>query len=246
MLQKLFCALLASSLLMALGCAGTNDVAPSNTGQGGSMARFAVVGEHLYTVDEQSLRVFDVSDVNQPRFETMTQVGTDIETIFPRRETLFIGSRTGMHIWDVSTPNAPSRLSTYEHVFSCDPVVADERYAYVTLNADQVACGRGLNQLEVIDVEDLTRPQLVQLYPMTAPKGLGIADSLLFVCDEGVKVYDARDVRDLRLLHHFRIEAHDLIPHDGTLMVIGSDGLYQYRYENGELQLLSKLDIIPS
>ncbi|SDM20414.1 LVIVD repeat-containing protein [Catalinimonas alkaloidigena] len=243
-MQKFTLFLLA--LLVLAGCdnfsSGDADFGTTD-GVGGSTARFAISGNYLYTVDDQTLRLFNIQDPNNPLFEKVVPIGTNIETIFPKGNQLFIGSSVGMHIYDISQPADPRWLSTYEHVFSCDPVVADERYAYVTLSSDRTMCGWGLNQLDIIDIENPAMPTLVQSYDMTAPKGLGVTDSLLFVCDDGLKVFGKKDVTRLHQLQHFRIEAHDLIPLDGTLMVIGSDALYQYRYEGDSLQLLSKLDI---
>ena len=139
-------------------------------------------------------------------------------------------------------------ISTYQHVRSCDPVVVDDRYAYVTLRSG-TECQGFTNQLEVIDVDNLESPQLVKVYPMTNPHGLGIDDNTLFICDgdDGLKAYDATDVNtiDQNMLAHYKdINAFDVIPFNDILMMIGSDGIFQYDYSNPEdIRLLSKIDI---
>ena len=217
----------------------------SDTGQGGSMARFAIQGNHLYTVDRNSLHVFDVSQAEQPREVSQVSIGAQIETIFPRGENLFIGSQLGMYIYDISRPEQPSFVSNYIHIVSCDPVVADSNYAYVTLRSIENVCGRFTNQLDIIDISNLRNPFLQITYPMASPKGLGIDGADLFVCDDGLKVFDATRVDSLVEKYHFRIEANDVIPYEGNLMVIGSNGLYQYRYADDTIVLASQLDFIP-
>lgn len=81
-----------------------------NYGQGGSMARFTLANEHLYTVDDSELRLFDISDKADPEFVKQIPLGWGIETIFPFKDKLFIGSTTGMHIYDISVPAAPQQI----------------------------------------------------------------------------------------------------------------------------------------
>ncbi len=46
---------------------------------------------------------------------------------------MFLGSTNGMYIYDISAPDTPKYVSELQHVTSCDPVVVDDKYAYVTL-----------------------------------------------------------------------------------------------------------------
>lgn len=215
----------------------------SKTGVGGSTARFAVSGDVLYTVDHNSLNVFDISDEQKPRKLKDIGIPATVETIFPKGNILFIGSQNGMFIYDISNPINPDQLSMYVHTVSCDPVVADDRYAYVTLRSQIGFCGRNVNELQVIDIQDLNHPTQIASYQMTRPKGLGINNTTLFVCDDGLKIFDASDVLYLKETHYFNIEADDVIPLDDRLLVTGEDGLYQYRYADGKLDLMSTIPI---
>jgi hypothetical protein len=161
-------------------------------------------------------------------------------------KTLFIGSQTGMLLYDVANPFALNRLSVFQHVRSCDPVVVEGNYAYVTLRSGSM-CGGNANQLDIVDVENKTAPVLKKTYPMTNPKGLGIDDGILFVCDgpDGLKVYDAADVNaiDQHMISHFKnIKTYDVIPNNGLLFMVGDSGFYQYDYKNlNDIKLLSKI-----
>lgn len=214
----------------------------SPSGQGGSLARFTISNGHLYTVDDTNLKVFDITNEANPIFINNLQVGFGIETIFPRENTLFLGTRFGMTIYDISNPAEPSYLSDFSHIYSCDPVVVEGNYAFVTLRSGS-ACRGGNNELQVIDISSLSSPRLVKIYPMLNPKGLGIDNGTLFVCDNGLKVYNATNVNDLQLVKTFDIAANDVIPYNGKLLVIGDDGFYQYAYNGTDITLLSKLEI---
>ena len=83
-------------------------------------------------------------------------------------------------------------------------------------------------------------------YGMKCPKGLGIDNGTLFLCDEGLKVFNAKDPMTLmanQLVHYAGMEGYDVIPFKNTLMMIADDGLYQYDYSN--LQAISQLSKLP-
>jgi hypothetical protein len=222
----------------------------SGPGVGGSLNRFAINASHLYMIDGADMQVIDVTKENSPIAKSRLNVAWGIETIFPFDKTIFVGSTAGMHIYDISTPEAPVKVSTYQHIQSCDPVVVDGQYAYVTLRSG-TACQGFTNQLEVIDIKNLASPQVVKVYPFTNPHGLGIDDTTLFICDgdAGLKIFDASDVNaiDKQMLAHYKdINATDVIPFENVLMMIGTDGIYQYDYSNAsKITLLSHIEIVP-
>lgn len=248
------------------GMAFTDDVALANfasesrglststgsgqqNGVGGSMARFAVVNDYLYTIDDYNMQVFDISQEDNPsEVGQDINVGVMIETIFPYEDKLFIGAQNGMHIYDNADPANPQHMSTYNHITSCDPVVVEGNTAYVTLR-NGTTCQGFVNQLEVIDIEDPYNPKLVESYAMEHPHGLGIDDGTLFICEGefGLKVFDATDrkaISENQLAHFEDIHAYDVIPLNGVLMLIGNDGLYQYDYTDPtNIELLSKIAV---
>lgn len=240
-------------LALSLGaCSANNDVRPASAdlaaqdGKGGSLARFTVLSNTLYVVDNQSLRLFDLATPAAPARGPIVPLSLGIETIYPRPPYLFLGTQRGMYIFDATVPAQPRQVAFYEHVLSCDPVVVDERYAYVTLR-DGRTCGGGPNQLQVIDLTTLSQPRLARTYPMQHPLGLGVDSTLLFVCDKDqLKVFDTRNTPELQPLQTFDVSVSDVIPQRGQLLAIGPGGLYQYRYRNGVLTPLSKLPISPS
>ncbi len=228
----------------------TGTPAQSNTqGIGGSMARFTLSGNYLYALDGSNLDIISLKNGKIPEVKKEIQINWDVETLFPHKDKLFMGSKSGMYIYDLTAPEAPALLSQYAHLQSCDPVVVEGDYAYVTLR-DGNSCQGFTNQLEVIDISNAKTPSLVSIYPMTNPHGLGIDNGILFICDgnAGLKVFDAKDVTKISsnlLVNYKDIKALDVIPFNKVAMMISSDALYQYDYSDVKnIKLLSKLDIV--
>jgi len=229
---------------------GGLDVAESGggtpSGKGGSMARLTIYGSYMYSVDRTNLQTFDISNPSDPKPWAKVNIGWNIETIYPFKDKLFIGSMTGMFIYDVSTPWNPVLIGQFIHARACDPVVADEEYAYVTLRTG-TRCGGAQNQLDVLDIRDLTKPKLLKSYPMQEPAGLGIDGINLFICDgiAGLKIFDRTKPLGLKLLSWTsNLHTYDIIPMGSYALVVGDDGLYQYDYTDPKnIVLLSKIPI---
>lgn len=217
----------------------------SNTGTGGSMARFNISGDHLYTVGPSLLNVFDIKKNSDPLKIKTEYVGWQIETIFNKEGYLYLGSSVGMYIYSIEDPSSPVFMSRIQHVMGCDPVVVENNTAYVTIRGGN-ECGQNENQLEIIDVSDKANPQLLKIYEMDGPYGLGIKRDKLFVCDgtSGLKIYDSSNSPELVLTDHFRdVNAYDVIPGESVLIMIGENKLRQYSYKNNEITLISSFEL---
>ena len=219
-----------------------NDV---SVGQGGSLARFKIVGDFLYAVDSHNINIFNIQDLGNPKDLEDVYAGFDIETIFNRGQHLFLGSMRGMYIYDISSPATPTFISEFHHGTACDPVVVDGDYAYVTLRGGN-QCGATESGLFIVDISDIYNPTLTISYPMDGPYGLGIKDEKLFICDgdSGLKVFDKTNVEDLVALNHFEnINTFDVIPLENSLLMVGEDVLYQYEYLDNEIKLMSSMEL---
>jgi len=228
------------------GVATFNKGSVSAPGIGGSMARFTIANNILYVVDQSSLRMF--STTGDLASLGTTSIGRNIETIFPYNNHLFIGSTNGMFIYNISNPTSPAYVSTYIHGTACDPVVVDDNYAYITLRSG-TPCNTTFNQLEVVNIQNLTTPTLTHTVQMTNPHGLGKDGHVLFVCDgtDGLKVMNAENPEAIPatpVVTFGGIQATDVIPFNNRLLMIGDDGLYQYDYSNVEnISLLSRIPV---
>jgi len=232
------------------------SVAQSST-QGavsGSMSRFMMVEDHLYVISDQStVKVYSASDNGlslASEFSPWSDASGwgEIETLFKLNNNLFIGSTTGILIYNVENPGSPEYISDYEHMTSCDPVVANDDYAFITLRSG-VECGRvDIDQLDIINIEDIMNPYFINSVSLSNPHGLSIDDEndLLFVCDgpNGMNVYNVTDPNGVVALATRSGDAYDAIANNNTLQVIGEGGLVQYSYDaSGALIELSRIDL---
>lgn len=211
-------------------------------GKGGSMARLAVVHENLYLVNSYRLTSFDISYAPDPIHQADVNLGWGIETIYPFKDKLFIGSNTGMFIADIQNPAQPQLLGSFSHARACDPVVADDDFAYVTLRTGNTCVGT-LNQLDIVDVRNVMQPVLVKSFPMTNPHGLGLKDPYVYICDGdgGLKVFDVTDKTAIKQKQRLDVkDAFDIIIKQNHALVVGKKGLYQYKIKaDGTLQFIS-------
>jgi hypothetical protein len=216
------------------------------TGTGGSMARFTIMNNYLYTVSYFDLASFNISAPADPSLSNKIVIGNgrNVETIYPFGDKLFIGTSTGMLIYDVSNPSTPAYVSEFNHVRSCDPVIADGNKAYVTLRSGN-NCFTTTNELHILDITNIQTPVLEKSYPMNNPHGLAKDNHLLFICDGagGVKVYDATSVNNIRLLKTIDVpDSYDVILLNKIALVVAKDGLYQFDYSNpDDIRQLSRL-----
>lgn len=227
---------------------GNSSQSASPVGTGGSMARFTIINDRLYTVNQNDLGVFNITTPNNPQQSNrigITNVAT-IETIFPFKNKLFIGSMAGMFIYDISNPDAPQANGSFNHARSCDPVIADDNYAYVTLRSGTI-CQGFTNQLDIVNIANINAPVLSRTYQMTNPHGLSKTGNLLFICDgkAGLKLYNASNVQDLQLIKTISgMETYDVIAFNNWALVVAKEGLYQYDYSNlSNIRELSKIPV---
>ncbi|MFM9907848.1 MAG: LVIVD repeat-containing protein [Chitinophagaceae bacterium] len=215
-------------------------------GIAGSMARFAIVNDYLYAVNNTSLETIKISNAPDLSLVQSDNVGWNIETIFPFKDKLFIGSASGMFIYDIYNPASPERKGNFQHLRACDPVIADDNYAFVTLRSG-TTCQGFSNQLDILDISDLNAPSLLRTYNLTNPHGLSKDGNILFICDgkDGLKVYDASNVNNLKLLKHLTgMETYDVIAWNKRLILVSQSGLSQYDYSDiNNILLLSTISI---
>jgi hypothetical protein len=225
--------------------ANTSTSTTGSTGTSGSLSRFAVLNNFLYTVSFSQLSSFDISNRLSPSYKNNFMVDYHVETVYPFKGKLFVGTNNGVYMYDAqASPSNPTPLGEFTHVRGCDPVVADDNYAYVTIN-DSSACLGFNNELQIVNIQNLSNSFLVQSYQLTHPIGLSKDGNNLFVCDgtDGLKVYDASNVSNLQLIKQLKNgEAIDVIAENGLAIVVASDGIYQYDYSDlSNIHLISKI-----
>jgi hypothetical protein len=248
--------IILSVLLLTLLSACAEDsaaVSPTSggTGQGGSLARFTIIGNYLYTLETDQLNWFRLVSDGSLDPQGVVPLNEGKETIFPLDDLLFIGATDGMSIFQIDSVGRPNLRSEIQHFLACDPVVSDGEYAYVTLR--QEGCGGFFRQgfsenvLNVYAVADIDNPNWIASYDMTAPRGLGIAGDYLFVCEGqyGLRTLDVSDPTNAQFIAFDQtIHANDVIVLPEVLIVIGPDNLTQFDYSDPtNLRKLSEIEI---
>jgi len=220
----------------------------AGTGKSGSMARFTIAKDYLYTVNYSELRAFDLSNAASPAFKSTQTIGLNIETIFPYGEYLFIGSRNAMFIYDLTNPATPGKRSAVTHFRACDPVVVEGNKAFVTVRSGS-ACAGNINQLQVFDISNVDNPVKINTVEMKNPFGLGVDHGKLFICEGtyGLRFMDAADVHNIITTKFLEgLDTYDVIPNENQhrLLVSARDGIYQYDYTAmNSPKLLSKIAV---
>ncbi len=220
----------------------------SSSGRGGSMARFAVVDDYLYCVDYNQLYVFEIEDPAKPRFVNRVQIGWGVETLFPYSTYLFIGGESGMFIYSRSDPRNPKYVSMFQHARSCDPVVVEGSFAYVTLRGG-TRCGTVVSALHVVGIADLFNPKIIASYPLPQPMGLDVRSKIAYVCDDsaGVVVLDATD--PVRIHEVARITdkpGYDTILQNDMLIVVSEGAVSFYNVSHPDAPFLLGRFQLPS
>ena len=171
--------------------------------------------------------------------------GGEFETLFIQKDILFVGSTTGMYTVDASDEFNPYFVSGFSHATACDPVVVFENTAYITVRGGS-SCGAIEDQINVINVTDISNPTLLSTYLISEPYGLGIKDDVLYVgCgNNGLKVFNAANSANLTLENTYQGNVKDIIPLADQLIVIGENTIIQYSYgPNFTLTQLSQINL---
>ena len=225
--------------------------AGNGAGQGGSTARFTIMQDQLLAISEDGqrgdfLQSFSLQDPASPRKNntgTPLRLGT-METLYPYSDSiLLIGGPTGMQVVRVAGTNL-TQWGNYRHVTACDPVVAKDTLAYVTLRSStNNFCNNGINELQVLDISDWQNIHLVSSRSLNFPRGLGIYGDSVLVCDDVLRNFYYRPQDSLMEVNSLDgvQDPRDIIVLDQSVLIITDSGFKQYAIQNGGLQLLSEL-----
>ena len=137
--------------------------------------------------------MFSLSNLADPVLKNTVSVDFEIETIYPFKDKLFIGSTSVVYIFSISNPETPEKLSTAispNVLRRCDPVIARDTVAYATLRTNS-ACGGWIQSiLAVYDIKNIANPVQKTFRNLQHPYGLGFADTCLYVATQrGLNVY---------------------------------------------------------
>lgn len=234
---------IAAVLISSCSMSEKNDGGSIDSGKAGSLARFTISGNYLYTVDPSFLHTVDITDIEHPVETSSQSLGFYTETIYPYQNSLLLGTETGMFVFDLTIPAVPQQRTYFQHIRSCDPVVAQNGFAYITLNTGNQRCFNGMNELQIVDISNLDYPQLIGTKAMNRPLGLDINNDTLYVCDEGLRILNVSNKQYPTELAFASLQANDVIYQNGNIIVISDNGLFQYKFNSAGLNLISSIPI---
>jgi len=219
-----------------------SNVSSSDVGKGGSLARFTIVGNYLYAVDNNNLYTYNITDANNPVKTNSVSLNFGVETIYPFKNRLFIGSTTGLYIYSIENPSLPSKLGEARHLRSCDPVVANDSVAYVTLKG--TACGPAEDGLYIYNIKNILLPALTNTIKINTPEGLGLQDTTLYVCTRtsGLRIYNLSDpFKPVQTKVLTDADYRDVIPYGNLLICYVTTGILLYDISQPTNPVLLKL-----
>ena len=241
---KLFkLSLILSAITFFISCSDEGSDIGQTSGKAGSMARFTTTPDYVYTVDNQSLYVYQRLEDGSLLKINERRLFTRVETIFYYDEKLFLGSQNAIFIFDVQNGSNPTLLTEYSHIISCDPVVVKDTLAFATFRLCDCRL-QGIDVLEVINIKDVNNPVSLGMYTVPIPYGLAVSNNTLFVClgNNGLRVFDVSNPKNLSIKsNHTGFHTYDVIVNDDVLIITGNNGIKQYSYVNDQLVLLSSI-----
>jgi len=239
---------LIACLLVALtivGCSkesiGLDSIGnASGNSKSGSTASMLTYGDYLYIIDNNRLRTLSLADPAHPAEVSNVEIPGTAETIFAYEQSLFIGTRTGVLIYDLKDASKPAYSGNSFHWPARDPVVVRGTIAYSTTRwGEEEKGGSGL--LSILDVSNKSNPWTLESLDQPYPYGLGISGDYLYVCNgrEGILVYSI--IANGRLEFERNVPAegvYDCIPSEELLVCQMKDGIAIYDITHGDKPVL--------
>jgi hypothetical protein len=219
----------------------------NSSGSSGTINRISNANGHVYVVSRFNLIAIDESSMSL--VSNQAQLANEMETVFPYKDKLFIGTRTSMEIFNLDNPSQPMHDYRFNHENSCDPVLPKNGAAYITLRTgDFAACSGNVNALQVLDISNINSPKDVYEVSLESPYGMAVIDNKLYIGEgeNGLSVFNIDN--PLQPTDHFKmdIKAYDILKHPtrtNQLLIAGEDGLTQYTFsEENTFQINSKIN----
>jgi hypothetical protein len=218
----------------------------NSTGQTGSLARFSIIQDFLFAIDqvdewETKLKSFNIQRPEQPGELDTYRTEVVGETLFAQDNLLYMAGRNGMSIYQVMENGSLKLRSDVFHPTGCDPVVVKGSYAYVTIRGG-FSCSGNLDELQVYDISDPSYPFQVYSYQLKGPKGLGIDGNRLIVCDKDeVVVFDLEvPSKPIPYPNAIPLRANDVIVRSDRLIFTSELGISQYTFNENKETYVSR------
>lgn len=236
---------------MSLACGSDSSDGSFTLGDGegfqsvsGSLASFAVNNDYLYALTNGGLEVFHLSPEGRPSLVSSVEVADDAETVFIYNDYLLFGSSTGMIIMDINSPANPTYVARVSHQTACDPVIARDDVAYLTIRNGSNCTQISQNLLIVYEISEINNPKEIRRINMIDPRGLGIVGDKLLVGEGriGLKQFDiSRADSPVFEIIYPDFEANDVIGLNNSVFILGSRSIEQLEMKDDTLVKISTI-----
>ncbi|MBL7779398.1 MAG: hypothetical protein JNK66_14045 [Chitinophagales bacterium] len=244
--------LIAVSVMLLLYSCSKDETTynPAAKGKSGSVTRFAAHNGYLYVLDQNKIKTYMATGSGEPTLQSTVYTDYGLETITIYDAVIYLGSRDGLYILDISNPSLPKVLSKTERstLFGrCDPVVVQGNYAYSTVKTTENSCGSisAISALITYDVSNKNNPVQIDAVALNQPNGLGIAGNHLFVCDDGDDMIHVFDITSTTPVNYTTItvtDPRDVICTDGKMIVSTANGFWFYNISNiSDIKLIGNI-----
>lgn len=233
--------------MFAIAGCGKDGPGPGSTGTltaNAPLGRVVTIGNNLYAVSHGQLKTYDIANAANPTEINRSNFGSNPSVFSNYQNYIYVGYTNSFsdafQIFNTASTN-PSLQSSHPIFKPCSSVAINANYAFITERTNS-ECGAGGNNLTVLDIST-SQATVVRTYNLTSPYGLALDGNNLFVCDAGIKYYDASNPANLVLKQTININATTVTAQNGKLAATGTNSLYQYDYSSGTLVQLSSLKI---
>jgi len=175
-------------------------------------------------------------------------VGTNILSLRSYKDSLLVeGDQNGLSLYQITSSTLKEKgiLSASQYY---DPFVYNSDYIYMLESKSYVVNGyTHPDELSIFNPKSLIAPVINYRKNLHLPKDISMdSNSNIFVCDSGLKVFDASVDTALNLKNHFRIEADRITNYNDDLFIMNNTGLCQYKFASDTINLLSRIPIVPA
>ncbi len=222
--------------------------------KGTSSSKFKIKNDRLYSIKDDILKVYDISEPQSVYPLSQTFLGFSITGMFIYDETLIAASSSGLKVFSLNGDNI-TFLANSDDFIPCQRFFVDGSLLFVLNNLE--VCENYLNNsynnyyyestfeledivvdngIEVYDISEFLAPKLLTKVSSYNPVALSVQDDTLYVCEGeyGLKVYDInRSDNNISLNKnntYRNAPCEDLITASNYLYGINPDGLDIYDY----------------
>ena len=212
-----------------------------------SSERFTVVGSYLCVASNSTIKFYDIQNPALPMHLKDVDMGTNVLSLRTYKDSLLIeGDQNGLGLYKIIA-SVPIQKGIFSASQYYDPLSFNSDYIFLLQERGAYLSNHYPDFLNIFQVNNISIPKINYQNNLRFPKDLtNDSNTNLFVCDSGLKVFDITDISNINLKKHFNIEANNITAYNDNLFILGNTGLFQYQYASDTINLLSKINIVPS